>query len=416
MVVIFTMEGKTASSSRGTAALTVACLALATDALVYGMAVPVLPKIAAQHGARPLSVGLMFAVYAGALVAVTPLAGRWVDRQGNRRPLLAGVFGLALATLLFAFASQPGLLILGRALQGSAAGVVWTAGLALVAATHGPRERGVAMGKALASFSIGALAGPPLGGLLAGWFGPRVPFLLAFALALGDGVARWMLIPRDADTERRGAISDVRHRPGIPLVVILTATGAALIAFLEPILPLHLFTTENVGSEAVGLIFGAAALAGAVGTPLAGMVLRRVAPEPVAAVGCLMAAGGLLALGSGLRGVVPVGAGLAVVVFGASFVLTPTVTVMSEIAEARQPPAYGSVYALYTLAYTGGLAVAPLGAGLAMQGLGFDGATRVAAAVAVLVTLTLALTTRKLRPPAASRTARKCARRINAQP
>jgi predicted MFS family arabinose efflux permease len=385
-------------ANHSSAALTVACLALATDALVYGMAVPVLPKIAAQHGARPLGIGLMFAVYAGALVAAAPVAGRWVDRQGNRRPLLSGVAGLGLATLLFAFARDPGLLILGRALQGAAAGVVWTAALALVAATHAPQERGVAMGKALASFAIGALIGPPLGGLLAGWFGPRVPFLVAFGLAIVDGVARWMLVPRGTGTEPRGTISDVRHQPGIPLVVILTATGAALIAYLEPILPLHLFTTENTSSGAVGLIFGLAALAGAVATPLAGSMLRKVAPEPLAVVGCLMAAAGLLALGGALHGVVPVGAGLAVVVFGASMVLTPTVTVMSQIAEARQPPAYGSVYALYTLAYTGGLAAAPLGAGLAMQGLGFGGATRVAAGVAVLVAVTLTLAARKRRP------------------
>ena len=342
----------------------------------------------------------MFAVYAGALVAAAPVAGHWVDRQGNRRPLLAGVLGLAIATLLFAFARDPGLLILGRALQGLAAGVVWTAGLALVAVTHAPQERGKAMGTALASFSIGTLVGPPLGGLMSQWLDPRAPFLLAFAIALADGVARWILIPSDVSIEPRDAVSEVRGRPGILLVVILSATGAALIAFLEPILPLHLFATENASSGAVGLIFGLAALAGAVATVLAGFALRWVAPRWLAAAGCLMAAGALLALSGLGHGVVPAGVGLAVVVFGASLVLTPTVTVMSEIAEARQPPAYGSVYALYTLAYTGGLTVAPLAAGLAMQGLGFDGATRVAAAATIAVTVSLVFVGKYRRPAA----------------
>ncbi|MBX6767744.1 MAG: MFS transporter, partial [Actinomadura rubrobrunea] len=49
-------------------ALTVASVALATDALVYGIAVPVLPEIATAEGARPFGVGVLFAAYAGALV------------------------------------------------------------------------------------------------------------------------------------------------------------------------------------------------------------------------------------------------------------------------------------------------------------------------------------------------------------
>ncbi|TYB49312.1 MFS transporter [Actinomadura chibensis] len=404
MVVTFTMGINRETSSRSRAALTVASLGLATDALVYGMAVPVLPKIATEHGSRPLGVGVMFAVYAAALVAATPAAGLWVDRQGNRRPLLAGVAGLAAATALFAFARDPSLLILARALQGAAAGIVWTAGLALIAATHGPAERGKAMGIALSTFAVGTLLGPPLGGLLAGWFDPRVPFLLACALALADGAVRWFLVPADTGPAVRGGIREVRGRPGLALVALLTATGAALIAFMEPILPLHLFTTENAGTGEIGLVFGAAGVAAAVAPSLAGYALARLAPGVVAGTGCVVAAVALLLLGGPLDGVVQSAVGLALVTGGASLVLTPTVTVMSRIAESRQPPVYGAVYAVYTLAYTGGLAVAPFGAGWAMQGLGFDGAARTAAAVAALLTVLVFAWGRRYpaRPPADS--------------
>jgi MFS family permease len=111
-----------------------------------------------------------------------------------------------------------------------------------------------------------------------------------------------------------------------------------------------------------------------------------------------VAAVALVAVGS-VDGVIPIAAALAVVTIGASFVLTPTITVMSEIAEAKQPPAYGSVYALYTLAYTAGLTIAPLGAGWGMQGLGFAGAARVAAGIAVLLAVVLLIQGRR-RPKA----------------
>lgn len=47
-----------------------------------------------------------------------------------------------LSTLVFCLARAPGLLILGRALQGLAASVIYTAGLALVADAVGAEEIG----------------------------------------------------------------------------------------------------------------------------------------------------------------------------------------------------------------------------------------------------------------------------------
>jgi predicted MFS family arabinose efflux permease len=410
-----------AGRSRAGAALTVASLALGVDALVYGMAVPILPRIAAQHGARALGVGAMFAVYAGALILAAIAAAPWIDRRGDRGPLLTGVVGLALATVLFAFGRTPVPLISARALQGAAAGVAWTAGLALLARTHPPEERGKAMGIALSSFGIGTFLGAPLGGLLAGWFGYRVPFLVAAGLALADGAARWLLIPPTAQAgptpahaattmanrpdpdaslglvaldrsgSAREAVWRLRGLPGTARVVLLTAVGGALIAFLEPILPLHLFTTVNgIGPGSVGVVFGAAAAVAAAAPALAGLAVRRVAAQFVAAAGCALAAAGLLALSLVPDGLVPAAACLVAVVFGASLVLTPTAALVSQIAEACRPPAYGAVYALYTLAYSAGLALAPFGAGAAAQGLGFAAATRIAAAVAAVAALAVA--------------------------
>ena len=357
---------------------------------MYGIAVPVLPKIAADQGARPFGVGVMFAVYAGALVLATPLAGRWIDRRGNREPLLVGMVGLAAATLLFAFAGEPALLTVARALQGAAAGVGWTASLALIAATHRPAERGTAMGIALSSSGIGTLLGPPVGGLLTEWAGPRAPFFLAFALAVLDGAVRWTLIPRHSGTGAAEVRTGLRGRGGLVQVGALTAAGAALIAFPEPILPLHPFAGGEAGTGAVGLIFGAGALVAALVPPLAGAALRRVPGTAMACAGCVIAAIALLLLGRAGE-VAPIALGLIGVTLGAALVLTPTLTRMADIAEAHRPPAYGAVYALYTLAYTAGLAVAPLAAGAAMDRCGFRGGTLVAAGVALVAGVALPL-------------------------
>ncbi|MBX6766646.1 MAG: hypothetical protein IRY90_05780, partial [Actinomadura rubrobrunea] len=163
---------------------------------------------------------------------------------------------------------------------------------------------------------------------------------------------------------------------------------AALIAFLEPILPLHLYSDEGAGPDAVGFVFGAGALVAALVPSLAGAALRWVSGNVMACAGCVTAALALALLG-GLSGVPLITLGLVGVTLGASLVLTPTLTLMADIAEAYRPPAYGAVYALYTLAYTVGLAVAPLAAGAAMNELGFSGATRVAAGVTLAAGLAM---------------------------
>ena len=168
--------------------MTVASLALFTDALLYGLAVPVLPLLASDQGASTVGVGLLFAAYAAALLACTPIAGLAVDRLGTRSTMLAGLGALAAATLGLVVVEAPGLLVAARALQGAGAAVTWTASLALIAETHPPETRGPAMGIALSAVGVGVLAGPPLGGALADWLGPQAPFLLGAAVAIADAI------------------------------------------------------------------------------------------------------------------------------------------------------------------------------------------------------------------------------------
>lgn len=380
---------------RPRAALLVASIALCTDALLYGIAIPVLPQLASEGGASTAGVGLLFAVYAGGLIAATPLAGVWLDRRGARPPMLIGLFGLAAATVLFALVREPVVLICARALQGAAAGITWTASLAMIAATHAPEARGKAMGIALSAFGVGTLLGPPLGGGLASWLGTAAPFLLVAALAVADGVARWALIPhddpRDVPRERPSAL---RGQRGVALAAGLTALGAAVIAFPEPILPLHLASDLGAGTAAIGAVFGAAALVAAITPPVIGAAMGRIAPLVLVSAGALVAALGLVSLHLA-DSVVAVGAALAVLALGATLVLTPTLALMADLAEASSPPRYGAVYALYTLAYAAGLTVAPLIAGVGVETGGFGRAVVVASIALCLGSAALAVVARR---------------------
>src|SRR5512133_782280 len=105
------MNKRETPTKGGKAALAVVSLALMTDMMLYGIAVPVLPSLALELGSSSASIGLLFAAYALTMLACMPLVGLWVDRSGARRPLLAGLVGLGLSTMLFAYAPSYGLLV-----------------------------------------------------------------------------------------------------------------------------------------------------------------------------------------------------------------------------------------------------------------------------------------------------------------
>jgi DHA2 family multidrug resistance protein-like MFS transporter len=79
-----------------------------------------LPAIAADLAAGSTQLLWIVDVYAFLLAAVMIPIGAWGDRIGRRRLLLIGSVGYGTASVLAAYAPNPELLIVARALMGSA--------------------------------------------------------------------------------------------------------------------------------------------------------------------------------------------------------------------------------------------------------------------------------------------------------
>ena len=101
---------------------------------------------------------------------------------------------MAGATALLCVGTNIALWILGRLLQGAAAAVVWTVGIALLVDTVGKEGLGQAIGVVSMSLSIGTVAGPLLGGVLYQHGGYYSVFGLAFGLIVIDIFLRLILI------------------------------------------------------------------------------------------------------------------------------------------------------------------------------------------------------------------------------
>lgn len=368
------------SPARGTTparALIVGSAAVFTDMLVHGLAVPVLPLLPAVVEAGPAATGILFSSYAVAMIIATLFAGRIVDRHGPKTPLLIGLVGLAAATLLFATGGPYWLLLIARLAQGIAGGMSWVAALSLIAATTSFDKRGQAMGIAISSLTLGVLIGPPLAGFLVEHFGTASPFLFAAGVALIDGVLRVVLVkdsPRVTD-DIAGPLTVLRV-PGSLSVVLGVAVGAAVLAGIEPVLPVHL----GASSLTIGLLFGLAAMAAMIANPLVGRYVTTAPPKFLIGAGVVAVAAALIVIGFASE-LWQVSIGMVLLGISSALLLAPTTTLISEQGFRSTPTTLGGSYSLYNLAYAAGLAGGPLLTGFTVQQTGFTTAMVITAVV-----------------------------------
>ncbi len=161
----------------GLAVLALAALLYAMDLTVLHLAVP-----AISEDLRPSSTQLLWItdiygfMVAGCLVTMGTLG----DRIGRRRVLLGGAAAFGVVSVAAAFSASPQVLIACRALMGIAGATLAPSTLSLIFSMFAdPRQRQIAIGVWITSFSVGGAIGPLLGGVLLERFWWGSVFLLA---------------------------------------------------------------------------------------------------------------------------------------------------------------------------------------------------------------------------------------------
>src|SRR5467141_2210860 len=166
----------------GLAVIALPCLLYAMDLTVLNLAVPKL-----STDLKPTSSQLLWIVdiygflVAGSLITMGTLG----DRIGRRRLLLIGAAAFGIASALAAFSTSAGMLIATRAVLGLAGATLAPSTLSLIRNMFlDPKQRAVAIGVWISSYSAGAVIGPPLGGLLLEHFWWGSVFLVSVPMIL----------------------------------------------------------------------------------------------------------------------------------------------------------------------------------------------------------------------------------------
>ncbi|NRQ30949.1 multidrug effflux MFS transporter [Nonomuraea sp. NN258] len=312
--------------------------------LSIDMYLPALPELGRELGAGASLTQLTITACVVGIALGTIAAGPTSDLLGRRRPLLAGVIGYAVASLLCVIAPSATLLIVFRLLQG------FTGGCAMVIARAVVRDRheGVAAARFFATLiQISALA-PVLAPLAGGLLLEVMPWRGLFAVISGLGVLLTLMVlwflpeslapdKRDAQGPKAvlakfGRLASDRTFAGYALTAALSF--AALFTYisgssfviqdvyrLSPLTYSVIFALNSAGIVVMGRI--------------SSRVVGRHGPRRILGIGlALSSVGGLVVVTSPVAGLWTLLPGLFLVVASVGFIVPNSVA----LAISSHPP------------------------------------------------------------------------------
>ncbi|MCX5192659.1 MFS transporter [Streptomyces sp. NBC_00249] len=407
--------------------------------------VPTLPT-----AARDLDGVSLFPLVAGCFVSASllggVLGGHWADRAGAGRPLAAGMVLTVVTLLVSATSTTIWQLAAGRFLDGLAAGMVAVCINTAIGQTYPDRLRPRALALMSTSWIIPSLTGPPLAGLVTGWWSWRAVFFGLAALTLIPSLALVLVLrgrggpgaaAPDGEQPPRPALLiattvslaaalgqygvsgwDPRHllfaavglgllvlfaprllpvgtwraARGLPTTVLLRGFGSGVFFTVEAFVPLMLITERQVSAVVIGVVFTGAAVVWAGASWVQGRLLESWPRHRLVVVGALvMAVAVALAVLGTLPGspVLTAAAGMLLAAVGMGL-LDPSLTVLSLAHSPAGRQGYASA-AMQTNQNLGQIAILGLAAAVlnTCLGLGASELTGYAAAFGLLLVPTL---------------------------
>ncbi len=237
-------------------------LAAFVGAIEGGLIAGILPLISADLGVSLGQAGLLVLFYSLAYAFGPPLLALLLGGVGRRRILAWSEFGLAICALLMVLMPFFEGLVIIRTVLAVVAGTYTGTAMATAAMLAPLGKRGrymqvISMGQAIA-----ALAGVPLGALLAVNFGWRVEYIALAIMASLAALALYVKLPRGmpGDTMTIGERVRVLRNPAIGMALLSTLIfmigSAPLMVYISA-----LMTAAGVGYDGLPLVL----LAGGVG-------------------------------------------------------------------------------------------------------------------------------------------------------
>ncbi len=351
------------------------------DLVGFGIVIPLLPFYGEHFQADPFTVSMLMAIYSLGQFIAAPLWGRLSDSMGRRPILLISLVGSVFSYSMLAYASSLWVLFIARAIGGLMAGNISTA-FAYIADITTPENRAKGMGLIGAAFGIGFIAGPAIGGILAGPDPLNAdytsPALAAAAFSLTAFMLAFFTLKESLSPKHReelknkpkkGRVADFLetiNKPGIGLLIAISFMATFVFAGMETTFAMWSRRQFGWGPEQNGYLF---AFIGIIAAILQGGAVGRLANR-FGEANLIVQGAVALALGMALipfcTTVPALVAAMMVVAYGFS-VINPSLN--SLISLLTESTAQGTVMGAARSATTMARVIGPMWAGFLFAGL-----------------------------------------------
>lgn len=196
---------------------------VALDMFAVGVIIPVLPKLIGSFVGNDATrtaqmIGIFGTAWAVMQFFFSPILGSLSDRVGRRPVVLASNIGLGLDYILMALSPTLAWLFVGRIISGITSSSIPT-GFAYISDVTPPEKRAASFGMLSASFGLGFVLGPAVGGYLGG-ISPRLPFWVAAALSLLNACYGFFVLPESLKKENRSRFQWKKANPVGSLILL----------------------------------------------------------------------------------------------------------------------------------------------------------------------------------------------------
>jgi MFS family permease len=260
-------------------------------ALGYGVISPAMPTFARTFGVRIEAVTFLVAIFSISRLLFAPISGLLVQRWGERRVYINGVLIVGVMTAACAFSQTYWQLVFFRALSGIGSTMFFVAALGLMIHISPPDARGRIAGLFTTSFMVGAVCGPAVGGLAAGW-GLTAPFVAYGVMMLGVAAVLFyslrhseLVAPSEPTRSTVTMREALRFRAYRSALLSNFATGWSAFGLRVALVPLFVIDVMHRSVGIAGVVLAAFAAGNAVAVVPAGYLSDRMGRRTLLIVG-----------------------------------------------------------------------------------------------------------------------------------
>ena len=144
---------------------------------------PILPKFIEIFDSNAVAVGWILTIFMVSMGMTMPLTGYFGDRFGKKKVYVTGLVIFIAGSLSGFFSETLSMVIISRAIQGMAGGLMLPIAMALIFNSFPKHERGLAVGVYGIAAMVAPAIGPTIGGFLIQYL--EWPWLFAFNIPFG---------------------------------------------------------------------------------------------------------------------------------------------------------------------------------------------------------------------------------------